>query len=140
MVNPGQIATIRLEIQREKMVYLPTYPVEIMEKKIREDFSEYESVPLVTKEDVLNEEKRAEVLKLESKPDNPMMRRTALEAALSARLTYKKFIENEIRKLGYQINDARVKAKEYIIIYISILIRVINLEIKTRVVVYNIFF
>lgn len=117
VVNPGQIATIRLEIQREKMVYLPTYPVEIMEKKIREDFSEYESVPLVTKEDVLNEEKRAEVLKLESKPDNPMMRRTALEAALSARLTYKKFIENEIRKLGYQINDARVKARVYNYIY-----------------------
>jgi len=42
-----------------------------------------------------------------------MMRRKALEADLSAMLLRKKFTKGDMRKLGYLINDARVKARVY---------------------------
>jgi alpha-mannosidase/mannosylglycerate hydrolase len=41
------------------------------------------------------------------------MRRTVLEGKLSIMLTEKKFIENEIRDLGYKLNDARVLRRVY---------------------------
>jgi hypothetical protein len=95
------------------MKNFPSYPVEIIEKKITEDFSEYESVPPLTEEDILSEEKRAMLIKSENKQDDPMMRRKALEADLSAMLLRKKFTKGDMRKLGYLINDARVKARVY---------------------------
>lgn len=112
-VNPGQIVTVRLEIERKKIKQFPSYPVEIIRKEVTEDFSKYESVPLITEKDILSEEKRAMLLKSENKQDDPMMSRKALEADLSARLIRKKAVKDDIRKLGYQINNARVKARVY---------------------------
>lgn len=112
IVNPGCIVTIRLEIKRGKIRYFPDYPVEVLGRKAREDFSEYDSVPLITEEDIIMEEKRASGLKRQKK-DNPMLERKALEAELSAKLIRKQFIKDEIRKLGYRINNARVKARVY---------------------------
>jgi len=113
VVNPGQIVTIRLEIKRKRMRNFPVYPVEIIEAEVKEDLSKYESIPLVTEEDILDEEKRAYKLKKDSKSGDPMILRKALEAELSAKLIQKQFIKKYIRKLGYQINNARVKARVY---------------------------
>ncbi len=116
-VNPGQIVTIRLEIERKYIKNFPSHPVEIIRKEVTEDFSKYESVPPITEEDILREEKRAMLLKSENKQDDPMISRKALEAELSARLIRRKVIKDDIRKLGYKINNARVKARVYNYIY-----------------------
>lgn len=113
VVKPGQIVTIRLEIKRKRTGSFPVYPAEIIRVEAKEDFSKYESIPLITEEDILNEEKRAGELKKDSKSDDPMILRKALEAELSAKLIQKQFIKKYIRKLGYQINNARVKARVY---------------------------
>lgn len=111
LVEPRQIVTIRLEIEKEQLESDICCDIEIMDARIPEDFSEYESVPLVTVEEISSEEKRAK--ELESELDNPMMRRTALEGKLSAILTNRKYLEHEIRKLGYKLNEARVLRRVY---------------------------
>ncbi|MFZ5967485.1 MAG: alpha-mannosidase [Bacillota bacterium] len=111
VVHPRQIVTIRLEIQRKQMDADSYHGIEIMDTEFPEDFREYESLPLVTKEDITSEMERAE--ELERELNNPMVRRTALEAMLSVILTNNKFTENEIRQLGYKLNAARVQRRVY---------------------------
>ena len=73
------------------------------------DFSKYDYLPLVTMEEVLSEEARAEKLKVGL--GDPMLRRTALEAQLSAVLTRDRYNETLVYDLGYQLNEARVSRR-----------------------------
>ncbi len=73
------------------------------------DFSGYESEPLVTMDDILAEEKRAK--DMEVGLDNPMTRRSALEAQLSAVLTRDRYDETKVHELGYQLNEARIQRR-----------------------------
>ena len=73
------------------------------------DLEEYNSMDSVTKEDVINEEKRA--VSLEDGLNAAITRRTSLEAQLSAILTQNRFNEAKTFKLGYQLNEARVKRR-----------------------------
>ncbi|MGD1821805.1 MAG: alpha-mannosidase [Pleomorphochaeta sp.] len=77
----------------------------------RYTFEGYESVELVTKEDIERERARAESL-LEN-IDNPLYRRTALEAQLSATLTQDRYDELKTYKLGWGLNEARVKRRVF---------------------------
>jgi alpha-mannosidase len=110
-VKPKEIITIRLDVSRQNLERDRYCTVDIIDDKAYEDLSKYESVNLITEEDIKNEEKR--FLEMKDEIDNPMMRRTVLEGKLSIMLTEKKFIENEIRDLGYKLNDARVLRRVY---------------------------
>jgi mannosylglycerate hydrolase len=110
-IGPKKIFTIRLEVERKSLKVKSLQPIDIVDRRTIEDFSQFESVPLVTEEEIKSEEVRAEQLRAEL--DNPMLRRTALEAQLSAILTKSKYSETKIRKLGYLLNDARVLRRVY---------------------------
>jgi len=75
------------------------------------NFKGYESVALVTQEDIDRETKRAESL-LDGLND-PLYRRTALEAQLSATLTQDRFDELKTYDLGWGLNEARVKRRVF---------------------------
>ncbi|MGV8154627.1 MAG: alpha-mannosidase [Alkaliphilus sp.] len=109
LVRAKQIITIRIEVERCKEKLYERYIADIMDYVKREDFDDYESVEYVTEEDIASEQERAEQLK--TGLNNPMIRRTALEAQLSVILTQNRYFEHEIRKLGYQLNDARVQRR-----------------------------
>lgn len=83
--------------------------VDVVKEEEPYDFCNYLSEPLVTVKDVESEEERAEILK--DGLDNPLYRRTALEAQLSAILTRDRFHEIRVHELGYLLNEARVKRR-----------------------------
>lgn len=74
-----------------------------------EDFSEFPSMDPITEEDIQNENNRAEMLG--SRIEDPLYRRTALEARLSAILLGQRRDERIIRELGYELNEARVQRR-----------------------------
>ncbi|MDC7222076.1 MAG: glycoside hydrolase family 38 C-terminal domain-containing protein [Spirochaetales bacterium] len=75
----------------------------------REDFSQFDYAEYVSDGDIENEKARAE--KLKEKIEDPLWRRSALEAQLSHILTRHRQDEKKIRALGYQLNEARVQRR-----------------------------
>jgi mannosylglycerate hydrolase len=110
-IEPKKIFSLRLEVDRKLLKVKSLVPVDIVDHRTVEDFSQFEPVPLVTEAEINSEETRAEQLKAEL--NNPMMRRTALEAQLSAILAKSKHSEGQIRELGYLLNEARVLRRVY---------------------------
>jgi len=114
-----QIITLRLEIEKLQLKSNVKYPCEILDVHAPEELDGYEAVPPVTQEDVDRETARAAEMK--AGMNDPMLRRSALEAVLSSILSEKKLADCEIRELGYKLNDARVQRRvyDYIIPYIK---------------------
>lgn len=110
-IEPKKIFTLSLTVEREELKKNNLAYIDIIENQTVEDFSKYESVPLVTEAEIHSEKIRAQQLLEEL--DQPMMRRTALEAQLSTILARKKKFEQDIRELGYQLVDARVLRRVY---------------------------
>ncbi len=110
-VAPKKIITMKIDIDR--MNFSPSLcRAEILEDdRVNEDFGNYKYCPSVTGKDLGSEKLRAE--KLKEGLDNPMTRRTALEAQLSAILTQNRLNEIEIKDLGYKLNEARVQRRVF---------------------------
>ncbi len=108
-VGSKMIETIYLELEVEKTTKLTNVYADLYDIEEPYNFGEYESIPLVTKEDIKKEEERA--MKWLPKIDEPLYRRTALEAQLSAILTKNRYHETKIYELGYGLNEARVKRR-----------------------------
>jgi len=176
-VKPKEIVTIKLRIDRKNILKKMLKENQIKLQLLNQEnypefnFSEFKSVPLITKDEIICEEKRLKevedklinnlrklslvedgVRKYEG--DNPFdlaklqyefhktkgevktYYRTVLEAQLSVLLSYKKYleiyhkeiptciksmeeIEKRLRKIGYDLNQARVSKRvyEYIVEY-----------------------
>jgi len=108
-VGAKKIETIFLDLDKNIINFVDSSYAEWIQEEGIYDFSEYESVELVKKEEIQKEIARAE--KLKCGLNDPMLRRTALEAQLSAILTQNRADEVEIKKLGYQLNEARVERR-----------------------------
>lgn len=109
-ITAKKIFTLSIKIKRGSEV-VSSSPVIFERDKIREVFDDYEYVSYVTLEEIESERVRAE--KLKEKIDNPMWRRTALEAQLSTILAQHRYNEREIVDLGYGLNEARVQRRVY---------------------------
>jgi hypothetical protein len=104
-VKSKEIFTLRIEIEKERTAAKPAPTIlEVPER--REDFGGYETAYYVTEEDISSEKDRADALR--EKIEDPMWRRTALEAQLSVILSRHRKDEVKIRELGYGLNEARV--------------------------------
>ncbi len=106
------IETLYLTVDQDALVQSEAAAgayADVYDETVSYNFGEYPSVPMVTLEDIASEEKRAEGWL--PKIDNPLFRRTALEAQLSAILTRDRYHEQEVTKLGYGLNEARVKRR-----------------------------
>lgn len=108
-VGKKAIETIYIQVTVDTIDMNQEAYVDIYENEEPYDFSNYAYVPRVTEEDIASELKRAD--KLKDGLHNPMLRRTALEAKLSAILTSDRYHETQIHKLGYQLNEARVSRR-----------------------------
>jgi len=110
-VTPKKIITMKIDFVR--MDFSPSLCMaEILEDdRVNEDFSNYKYGPSVTEDDLRAENLRAD--KLEVGLDDPMTRRTALEAQLSAVLTQNRLNEIETKDLGYKLNEARVQRRVF---------------------------
>ncbi len=108
-VKSKQIFTLKLTIERQapSNFHKPDVLMEIGEYV--EDFSSFPYADYVTDVDIDNEKARAETLL--QKIDDPLHRRTALEAQLSLILAKHRQDEKTIRSLGYQLNEARVQRR-----------------------------
>ncbi len=111
IVSPKAIETISIELYS-----MPNLVADLENKPCFRytndniyDFDKYESMDLVTIKDVNSEKDRATSLK--DGLNAAITRRTSLEAQLSAILTQNRLNEVETRKLGYQLNEARVKRR-----------------------------
>ncbi len=110
-LGPKKIFSIKLSIDTLKTPSFHLPDVLIQDENIQEDFSSYPYSDYVTEKDIEQEITRAD--KMRRQIDNPLYRRTALEAQLSAILTRHRKDEEIMRKLGYQLNEARVQRRIY---------------------------
>jgi len=110
-VESKKIITIYLKLKKISLKQSHKFYAEVVECEKLVDFSDYEAVELVTDEEIKSEIERAEELK--SGLNNPMIRRSALEAQLSAILAQHRKDEVTIREMGYQLNEARVNRRVY---------------------------
>ena len=108
-VKPKEIFTLRLVIESPVIDSVDRAEVILENESNHEDFSSYPYTSYVTEEEIDSERQRAAVLK--DKIEDPMWRRTALEAQLSVILSRHRKDEHEIRSLGYQLNEARVQRR-----------------------------
>ena len=108
-IGPKKIFTLKLEFTPEKIAPHQYRDIVVESVNFKEDFGDYPYVDSVTETDIVSEEKRAKTL--EAKMDDPMWKRTALEAQLSIILARHRKDEEDIRKLGYQLNEARVQRR-----------------------------
>lgn len=108
-INSKEIFTLRLDVEREKNLNIDSREIILEHSELREDFTAYPYTDYVTDEDISSEEKRANDLK--PKIDDPMWRRTALEAQLSVILSKHRKDEVNIRELGFGLNEARVQRR-----------------------------
>ncbi len=106
-----QIVTLKIMIKRDSYALNHADFADVLDLETKHDFEAYPSVAYVTEEEIQAEKDRAKALEVGL--DNPMLRRTALEAQLSAILTQDRYHEHQTRKLGYKLNDARVKRRVY---------------------------
>ncbi len=105
-VKSKEIFTLKLQVAKNSKAVIPKIDVVLETVHYRENFSAYPYTDYVTVEDIENEKNRA--VELEARMDDPMWRRTALEAQLSVILARHRKDDQEIRSLGYQLNEARV--------------------------------
>ena len=105
-VKSKEIFTLKIEIEKDGGAVTKAAPSILEVPERREDFSGYETASYVTEEDISSEMDRAGALK--EKIEDPMWRRTALEAQLSVILSRHRKDEVKIRELGYGLNEARV--------------------------------
>ena len=108
-VKKKGIETLYLAVKIEDIVSNEDAYADIYEAEDRYDFSAYGSEPLVTLEDIASEEKRAK--SMEEGLSNPMTRRSALEAQLSAILAKDRYHETKVYDLGYKLNEARIQRR-----------------------------
>lgn len=108
-VKSKEIFSIKLAVEKELLSELTPNDVVFETVDFSEDFSSYPYAEYVTDADIESEIQRAAAL--EGKIDEPMWRRTALEAQLSVILTKHRKDEREIRKLGYELNEARIQRR-----------------------------
>ena len=104
-VNPKVIETLFLELQGEDVPVADDF-AELYAEETPYDLAAYACQPLVTEEEIQAELERAEALK--DRIHDPLWRRTALEAQLSAILARDRFNEVVTHGLGYALNTARV--------------------------------
>jgi alpha-mannosidase len=109
-VEAKAIETYYFEMELKTVATTAGY-ADIVEESEPYDFSAYEYLPLVLPEEIEVEVNRAE--KLKAGLNDPMLRRTALEAQLSAILAQDRYHEKEVHGLGYQLNEARVERRVY---------------------------
>ncbi len=109
-VGAKAIETYYFELDRKNVSVQKGY-ADIVEEEEPCDFSSYDYLSLIEPHEIEKEELRAEALK--EGLDNPMLRRTALEAQLSAILAKDRYHEKRVRELGYQLNEARVYRRVY---------------------------
>ncbi|MCK4260587.1 MAG: hypothetical protein KAX49_16540 [Halanaerobiales bacterium] len=110
-VEGKKIVTLYLELEKSCLKRPEMYFAELVKDKRPADFSDYEAVEIVTLEEIAAEAERAE--KLKTGLNDPMVRRTALEAQLSTILARHRRDEQTIREMGYQLNEARVNRRVY---------------------------
>ncbi|RKX82038.1 MAG: hypothetical protein DRP58_10915, partial [Spirochaetes bacterium] len=110
-VAPKKIITMKIDIDRMDFFFSLSRADILEVDRVNEDFSNYKYSPSVTSEDLVSEKLRAENMKGDI--DNPMTRRTALEAQLSAILTQNRLNEIETKDLGYKLNEARVQRRVF---------------------------
>ena len=108
-VRSREIFTLKLTVDYEPVNGVFPADSFIENESFNEDFNDYPYADYVTDEDINSEIMRAAELK--PRMDDPMWRRTALEAQLSVILSKNRQYEVEIRKLGYQLNEARVQRR-----------------------------
>ncbi len=107
---PGKrIFTIRLNVNRPVATVCEREEIILEDAVIKEDFSQFPYTDYVTLQDIEDEGRRADSMR--DKLDDPLYRRTALEAQLSEILTKNRKHEESIRALGYQLNEARVQRR-----------------------------
>lgn len=111
VVEAKKIFTVKLNIHR--LEFIPTDDCDLIyeQHRTKESFENYEYASYVSEEEIQSEAKRAE--KLKEKIDDPMWRRTALEAQLSTILAQHRKDERKITELGYGLNEARVQRRVY---------------------------
>ncbi|MCD6397820.1 MAG: hypothetical protein J7L71_09795, partial [Spirochaetaceae bacterium] len=110
-VAPKKIITMKIDIDRMDFFFSLSRADILEVDRVNEDFSNYKYSSSVTSEDLVSEKLRAENMKGDI--DNPMTRRTALEAQLSAILTQNRLNEIETKDLGYKLNEARVQRRVF---------------------------
>ena len=108
-IKGKSIFTLKIRFNRTAYEQTKCDDILIETADLKEDFSNFEYADYVTEDDVKMEERRAEDLR--TKINDPMFRRTALEAQLSAILTQHRRDGETIRSLGYKLNEARVQRR-----------------------------
>lgn len=108
LVAGKKIITLLVELSKSADLEInPEAKTDLYETIVKRNiFPEYEMMPLVTKEDVTSETKRH--ASIEERKDDPLWRRTVLEAKLSYILTQKRLDEMNTRRIGLKLNEARV--------------------------------
>lgn len=112
-----KILTLELQLERTAVPSANTVPAVSVDTTVKEDFSTFEAVPLVSEAEMHVEKARAALLA--GRMDDVMFRRPALEAKISAILAEARYGEKDMRTLGLALNDARVKRRlhDYIAAY-----------------------
>ncbi len=108
-VGAKVIETLYLELDVENGIKSLNAYADLYNIEEPYNFGVYETSPLVTEDDIKKEEERAK--KWFPKSKEPLYRRTALEAQLSAILAKNRYHEAKIHELGYGLNEARVKRR-----------------------------
>lgn len=108
-VEPKEIFSIKLAVEKEPVRGFEASDAMLEDDNYCEDFSSFPYAFYVSDDDIESEEKRADVLR--QRIEEPMWRRTALEAQLSVILSKHRQDEVAIRNLGYQLNEARVQRR-----------------------------
>lgn len=108
-LNSKVIETLYIEIEADKVDIDENAYADIYDITSDYDFGEYESMPLATLQDIEDEEERAKGWL--DRIEDPLYRRTALEAQLSAILTRNRYNELRTKELGYGLNEARVERR-----------------------------
>ncbi len=105
-VRGKRIFTVKITSSRPHSPQISAQDILIEDSDWMDDFSGFPYTDYVTDSDIEHERIRAERLK--ENIDNPLYRRTALEAQLSEILTRHRKDEETIRSLGYKLNEARL--------------------------------
>jgi len=116
-VGAKKISTLELQLERANLPAAALVPAEPVDTAVKEDFSAFASVPVVSEAEMHVEKARAALLA--GRMDDVMFRRPALEAKISAILAEARYGETDMRALGLALNDARVKRRlhDYIAAY-----------------------
>lgn len=134
--NQREIITLKMVPCRENTVNnIDATSEVVMELEYTEDLSGFESLPIVTLEDVAKEEERADLyhktlLNCSTEPEKATWKRSWLEARISSILLRRKYMENymkdtaeyegymresheELKKIGLELNATRVRKRAY---------------------------